>query len=548
MDTPDTSIQFLRKIIQNEVFITKDKETISPENSRWLFDFRRVSLQPQFLKYLGDIFIKKFEKDFPFQIGGVEVAGIPILAGLAILLHEKNILTNGFFIRKSRKKSGLLRMIEGSLNNEKVILIDDLLNTGSSLIRQVEIMESLGKKVHAVFVILRFRDMEYYTYFHDRGIKIESIFCLDDFNNTLKVKNLVHSEKTPMPTPFEKKWYFKSEGANFFYVIPKSRPVLDETNLYLGSDAGVFWALSQKDGSVVWSFKVGLTAKGAYIFSSPLIYDGFVFFGAHDGNFYALNTKTGKQSWVFFEADWIQSSPALSKKHNFLLIGLEFGLWKKEGGIVALDMKTGTKIWEYRAAGRITSSPAYSEKFDMVVCGSSNHTLYALSGKDGTVLWQFRTGEKITSKPAFEENSKRIVFTSNDGYIYIVRTEDGELLYKIETAGWPYSDVTIHEGIAYIATLAKILYAINIKTGEILWEFEAKARIFATPVIVDTKLYIGSNDARLYELDLKSGKETGFFQATERITDGIAYNQKTGDIFLPTFANEVYCLKKTIKN
>src|SRR3989344_7702572 len=234
----------LKAIIRTEVFITKDRERIVSQNaaeSNWLFDFRRVLLKPDVLKAISDVFLEKFGKEFPLQIGGIEVAAIPLITGLVMGLDERGKKVNGFFIRKSRKKDGLMRMIEGMVMEEKIILVDDIINTGKSFIRQVEVIESLGKKVDTVFAILRFRDLDYYKYFHERGIKVVSLFTLDDFSDILQVNNLVSKEEKPVPTPFKAEWYFKSEGADFFHVIPKSAPVLDETKIYFGADNGNFW-------------------------------------------------------------------------------------------------------------------------------------------------------------------------------------------------------------------------------------------------------------------------------------------------------------------
>src|SRR3989344_7289962 len=184
----------LKAIIRTEVFITKDRERIASKKggeSNWLFDFRRVLLKPDVLKAISDVFLEKFGKEFPLQIGGIEGAAITLITGLVMGLDERGKKVNGFFIRKSRKKDGLLKMIEGNVTDERIILVDDIINSGKSFIRQVEVIESLGKKVDTVFAILRFRDLEYYKYFHDKGIRVESLFTLDDFFDSLKIKNLV---------------------------------------------------------------------------------------------------------------------------------------------------------------------------------------------------------------------------------------------------------------------------------------------------------------------------------------------------------------------
>lgn len=541
--------QYLEDVIAREVFIHKGKEHfVSPRGveSSWLFDFRRVLLRPPVLRALSVLFLKEFKSVLPFQIGGIEVAAIPLITGLAMALFEQGHDVNAFFIRKSRKKDGMLKMVEGTINTEKIILVDDLINTGKSFIRQVEVAEALGKKVHAVFTILRFRDEKYYSYFHDRGIRVVSLFTLDDFKDSLgtslfKYKN---EDKFSVPMPFKAEWYFKSENPNYFYVVPKSVPIIDREKVYFGSDNGNFWAINQNDGSAVWKYKVGFHAKGKYIFSSPAIYKDIVYFGAYDGNFYALNKDTGKREWIFMEADWIGSSPCVASGLNIVFVGLEFGLWKKRGGIAALDADTGKKKWEYFMPGLTHSSPAYSEKHGTVVCGCNDFSVYAFDARRGNLLWEFGTKGEVKASFAFDEKRDIVMLGSYDSNIYILKTKTGELVHKIKTDEAIYSTPLVHDNFAYIASLDKNLYCINLDTGTIVWKFATNGRIFASPEIIGDKIYIGSNDGRLYELDAKTGKNTAFFQATERITNKIAYNKDTGKIFLPTFANEIYCLSK----
>ncbi len=543
----DNKIQALRVVIERQVFITKDKEHMVQNDgspTAWLFDFRRVLMNTDVLDNVGELFWKLFKKEYPFQIGGIEVAAIPLIIVLTLKARKMGEKVNGFFIRKSRKKTGLLRMIEGSVTDEKIIIVDDILNTGGSCIRQVEVIESLGKKVDTIFVILRFRDMEYYKYFHERGIKVVSLFTLDDFKDSLDVSNLAGKKELPVAMPFKQDWCFKSENPNYYYVVPKSAPTIDDTRLYFGSDSGIFWAINQSDGSVAWKYKVGFHANGKYIFSSPVIYKNLVYFGAYDGNFYALDKETGKRKWLFMDADWIGSSPCVAPVLGLVFVGLEFGLWNKKGGIVALDAETGKKKWEYFMSGLVHSSPAYSEKNNVVVCGSNNYSVYGFNAKNGKLLWEFKTGGEVKASFAFDDSRGVMVFGSHDSYIYILKTKTGEIVHKIKTNEAIYSTPLVYEERAYIASLDKILYCVNLDTGAIAWKFTTNGRIFASPEIVDGKLYIGSNDGRLYELDPQTGKNTAFFQAVERITNKIAYNPKTERFFVPTFANEIYCLTK----
>lgn len=537
----------LQEIIEKEVFITKDQEKIVQPNgtrSTWLFDFRRVLLQAITLKLVNELFWDKCQKEYPFQIGGIEVAAIPLITGLVMGLSERGQIVNGFFIRKSRKKSGLLHMIEGTVTDEKIILVDDILNTGQSFIRQVEVIESLGKKVDMIFAILRFRDLEYYKYFHDKGIKIVSIFTLDDFTGALGVANLIDKKESAVPMPFKIEWYFKSEDPNYFYVIPKSVPVLDDNKLYFGSDNGTFWALNQSDGSISWKYRI-LGSGKKMIFSSPVLYKNMVYFGAYDGNFYALDTDTGKKRWIFMEADWIKSSPSIAPDLNLVFVGLEFGLWKKKGGLVALDAASGEKKWEFIIVERINSTPTYSKKNNLVFVSSNNSMMYALTASTGKLVWELKIEGEIHGSFAINEEENIVAASSSDGRVYILEIDTGNLVSKIEVGESLYSTPLISGEQLYVPSLDKCLYCFELSSGNLLWKFETKGRIFASPEIIEGKIYIGSNDGRLYELDVITGKNTSISQITERITNKIAYNSDTKTFFVSTFANEIYCLRRS---
>lgn len=541
----------LKEVIEKEVFLTKKEEKSVDQNgieTDWIFDFRKVLLSAEVLNTVSELFWEKFKNEHPFQVGGIEVASIPLVTAFVLKTREKGRNSNGFFIRKSRKKSGLLRMIEGEISNDKIILVDDIINSGKSFIRQIEVIESLGKKVSAVFVILRFRDLSYYAYLNERGIKIISLFTLEDFRSSLGVSNLVDKDELPVPTPFDVDWYFKSEKPNYFIVSAKSAPVIDKEKIYFGGDNGVFWALSQIDGKAVWDYKILLGAQKRKAFSSPVVYKDVVYFGANDGNFYALNSSTGKRKWVFLEADWIGSSPCIAEDIGTIFVGLEFGLWKKQGALVALDSSSGKKIWEFSMSDFTQSSPAYSSKLGIVICGCNDFSVYGLDAKTGKLLWTFKTGGEIKGSFSFDEKRGVVVFGSFDSYVYVLETKTGKLIHKIKTDEAIFSTPTVSGGFAYVASLDKNLYCMDLDKGVVVWKFKTNARIFSSPEIIGGSVYIGSNDGRLYELDIKTGKNTAFFQATERITDKIAFNKTTGRIFLPTFANEIYCLKRKLDN
>ena len=510
----------LRKIIETRVFYRPVVPAKSYEEIPfgWLFDFKKILLQPEFLSAVTKEILPHIAQGVSFQVGGSEAAAIPLVTSL---------------------------VMEGSLNGAPVVLIDDVLNTGKSLLRQIEVLESLGQKVVKVVVIVRFREENYYTALTERGVSIESLFTLEDFKDSLGLGYLKDKPPLSKLLLFKPEWKFSSPDPVHFYVVPKSVPALDESNVYLGSDNGTLWCLKQDSGKVAWSHKVLYGTQRKRIFSSPAVDAKRVYFGAYDGNLYALDKKTGKKDWVFWDADWIGSSPALAPDLGLIFVGLEFGLWNKRGGLVAIDTENGEKRWQYYEMGNYThGSPGYWRKYGLVACGSNDGTMYAFRAGDGKLLWSFKTKGEIKDHVAFSDIHNLIAFGSFDSNCYALDPQ-GREVWKYATKDPIFSTPLFDEDRVYVGSMDKHLYCLEAKTGKLLWKFATAGRIFSSPIVVGNSVYIGSNDGRFYELDKKTGRETAFFQATERITTRPAYNSKTGVFFVPTLADELYALRRT---
>jgi len=128
--------------------------------------------------------------------------------------------------------------------------------------------------------------------------------------------------------------------------------------------------------------------------------------------------------------------------------------------------------------------------------------------------------------------------------LYVVDIKTGQKLFTYKAEFGIYSTPLVYKDNVYFSSFDKHLYCVNLKNGELNWKFRTNGRIFASPAVINDKIYIGSNDGVLYEINPDTGKKTGFLQVTERITNKVTHNENTEKFFLPTFANEIYCLKK----
>ncbi len=503
----------------------------------WLFDLRALMLQPKWLDRYAKIFWERYAERLPFQVGGVETAGIPLVAAIVMKSVERGTPVNGFYIRKSRKRHGLMKYIEGTLTDEPVVFVDDLINSGQSVRKQVDILADARARISDVFVLLAFREETEYSFLKEKGIRLSHLFALPDFGVPLRAPRA-----EPRNEAFEVLWRYKGPLPSFDIVLQKSAPASDEKYIFFGRDDGVFVALDQKSGKLVWEFPIGKHPPGKGILSSPALHAGRVYFGAYDGSVYALDAETGALSWRSDDADWVGSSPDVAPDLGLLYIGLEYGLVGKRGGIAALDIKTGTRVWHAYHTGLTHGSPLYVPEESLVVIGSNDHILYAYDAKTGALRWRCASRGDIKTKAAYDAKRGAIIFASMDGNMYAVAAKDGMPLHVRETGAAIYSIPLVHEDTIYVASLDKCLYAIDCNTWKDKWVFETSGRIFASPVIHDGSLWIGSNDGKLYEIDPKNGNQKSFFQATERIVNRVAYNDDL--LFVPTVANELYCISK----
>lgn len=534
----------LRLLIQKDV-IQRAGESVriigkaDGRETAWLLDFRAVLLTPAFLDLAAEVFWEKFQDQYPFQVGGLETGAIALVAALVMKSFARGTPVNGFYIRKSRKHYGLQKTIEGRITDDPIILVDDLIHSGASFIKQIEILKHEGKRVSSVFAFVRYRAEAYN--FGD-GISLTTLYTLGDIGLTN------YWQRPPLPdhTAFSARWTVRTGKPNYFYRVPKSAPAIDATNVYFGSDDGVMRALDQETGEEKWHFKIfGRGAEGKTIFSSPALHNGLVYFGAYDGNFYALDAGTGKKKWIYMDADWIGSSPCVAPDVGLVYVGLEYGLWRKRGGIVALDALTGKKKWEYIDMPSLThGSPAYSGKYNAVAIGSNNGVLYLFRASDGEMIGQFQTQGDIKYSPTFDEERGLIIFGSFDGNIYILNALDGTLVLAYQTGAGIYAQPLVWNGRVYVSSLDKSVYCIDLDSLALAWTFQATGRLFASPAICSGMLYVGSTDGRLYEIDPATGRHTAYFQTAERITNKIAYNANTKYFFLLTYANELYCLER----
>ena len=154
----------------------------SGKESNYYIDARTVTLLAEGAYLIARLFWEEIKgKDYE-AVGGPTIGADPIVGALAILSFQEGVPLKTFIIRKIPKAHGRKRQVEGPklTRGRKVLLIDDVVTTGSSLLEAVKIMRRQGLLVKEVMALIDRREGAREA-LAKVGCRLKSIFTIDDF-------------------------------------------------------------------------------------------------------------------------------------------------------------------------------------------------------------------------------------------------------------------------------------------------------------------------------------------------------------------------------
>jgi len=122
--------------------------------SPYYIDLRIVPSFPDAFQRVCDLYVKLLEKDLGAEnvarVAGIPTAGIPFASAVSYLMKKPFI-----YIRPKVKLHGRERRIEGVLMpGDRVLLVDDLITTGLSLMKAAKAIKAEGGVVKDALVML----------------------------------------------------------------------------------------------------------------------------------------------------------------------------------------------------------------------------------------------------------------------------------------------------------------------------------------------------------------------------------------------------------
>jgi orotate phosphoribosyltransferase len=169
-------------------------------------DNRLTIAYPDFRQTIAHDLAELIKEKYPDAevIGGVATAGIPHATGVSNIL---NLPLN--YVRPQKKDHGKKSQIEGRCQKgDKVVLIDDLISTGGSILKAVKAVEEEGGDVIGTVAIFSYDLPESTKNFADAHTKL---FTLTDYPTMIQVaQKLDYVEESDME--LLQQWYQDPES------------------------------------------------------------------------------------------------------------------------------------------------------------------------------------------------------------------------------------------------------------------------------------------------------------------------------------------------
>ena len=187
MDLEDIIVEMYRRgMIKFGRFILS-----SGKESPYYIDLRILPSFPDLYRNIMEYMVKLASRIDYDVIAGIETSGIVHAAYLGCLLNKPIA-----YIRKKPKGYGTKSLVEGLINGRRVLLIDDVVTTGNTLIKAIKSIRDNGGIIEDALVIID-RCEGASERLVDYGVRLQYILSSDLIIDTL-LKHGVIDEETYM--------------------------------------------------------------------------------------------------------------------------------------------------------------------------------------------------------------------------------------------------------------------------------------------------------------------------------------------------------------
>lgn len=222
--------------------------------------------------------------------------------------------------------------------------------------------------------------------------------------------------------------------------------------LYVNTADDTLWAVDEKTGNVLWTYKRPSTKANVYWSlrgqAVPVLTkDGKkLFLGFSDGTFVALEAVSGQTIWerkfdqILRVAD-VDMSALLNKDESRVF------MVHADGALYSLSTADGSVAWT--VSGVAASAPMLDSAGEFIYQGTRLGELKKINARTGSVIWTtaFSNPGHLSS---VRGNGKRLLVVSGSHYgIYFLNT-DGAILHKVDMGIGPIAPAALDGSKVYL--------------------------------------------------------------------------------------------------
>jgi orotate phosphoribosyltransferase len=181
-DSLDAMRRELHDLLADRAFTFGDFVLTSGRRSDFYFNGKQVTLEGRGLHLVSRLILERCRELRIDAIGGLTLGADPIVAGVAALSGEAAPL-RAFIVRKRSKEHGTASLIEGPPLRaaDRVMVVDDVITTGGSLLQAVDALRDLQVEVVEALAVVD-RQEGGREAIEARGLRVHALFVRSEFS------------------------------------------------------------------------------------------------------------------------------------------------------------------------------------------------------------------------------------------------------------------------------------------------------------------------------------------------------------------------------
>lgn len=177
----------LLELLKKYSFELRDVTLASGQKSSFYIDCKQVALRGEGHLLIGTLFFDMMQQmKIPFAAcSGMALGAVPLCSATSLIACQNGVELPCVIVRKEAKDHGTSVLIEGTkavVKNSRVLLLEDVITTGGSVIKAVHALRNQGYVVDTVFALID-RDAGGKENLQKEGLTLHALFHISDFTN-----------------------------------------------------------------------------------------------------------------------------------------------------------------------------------------------------------------------------------------------------------------------------------------------------------------------------------------------------------------------------